>query len=59
MDITKVKTITLKNERIGKERAIELLRQRYVNHANATVELWLSGPLSERKRIAYNNFNAA
>ena len=35
----------LKTGRIDKARAIELLRQRYISHAQGVVELWLAHPL--------------
>lgn len=35
----------LKAGRIGKERAIELMRQRHISNAQGTVELWLAHPL--------------
>jgi hypothetical protein len=37
----------LKQGRIGKERAIELMERRRIIRPEATVELWLSGPLKK------------
>lgn len=42
----------MRQRRIDKPRAIELLKARRVPHAQALVELWLAGALSEAGRLA-------
>jgi len=42
--VCSVYKILMRQHRIGKERAIELLEQRGVKPAKATVELWLRYP---------------